>query len=84
MCNIELKMSKRSLNTSGGNNTLLNYFARSPSTPKGDKPAAAKIPDSPLSSKSKTPTTSKTGKFHPFHHLTPNRIKILIYLSNWN
>lgn len=58
-------MSKRGLNTSGGNNTLFNYFGRSPSTPKGDKPTAdAKVPESPLSSKSKTPTTSKAGKFH--------------------
>lgn len=57
---IDTKMSKRGLNTSGGNNTLFNYFGRSPSTPKGDKPAADKVPDSPLSSKSKTPTTSKS------------------------
>lgn len=57
-------MSKRGLNTSGGNNSLLNYFTRSPSTPKGDKSAAAKVPESPLSFKSKTPTTSKSGKFN--------------------
>lgn len=54
-------MSKRNLNTSGGtpNNTLFNYFAKSPSTPKSDKPTV-KIAASPLTSKSSTPTSSKT------------------------
>lgn len=62
-------MSKRGLNTSG-NNTLLNYFARSPSTPKSDKPAS-KIPASPLTSKPGTPTTSKakeSGNISPFFY----------------
>lgn len=56
-----MSAKKSSLNTSASNNTLLNYFARSPSTPQLKKPSASPAA-SPLASKSSTPTSSKTGK----------------------
>lgn len=59
-----MSSKKANLNTSG--NTLFNYFARSPSTPKADK-SVAKPAASPLTSKPITPTSSKqsgAGKSH--------------------
>lgn len=53
-----MSAKRNNLNTSG--NTLLNYFSRSPSTPKSDKPVA-KPAASPLTTKPSTPTSSKTG-----------------------
>lgn len=51
-----MSAKRNNLNTSG--NTLFNYFARSPSTPKSDK-TVAKPAASPLTSKKNTPTSSK-------------------------
>ncbi|XP_055323471.1 probable DNA mismatch repair protein Msh6 [Sitodiplosis mosellana] len=47
-------------NLSASGNSLLNYFTRSPTTPKSDRPAANPMP-SPLTAKPSTPTSSKTG-----------------------
>lgn len=52
-------MSKKSLNSS---NTLLNYFSKSPATPKTTQ-AGVKPTESPLSSKKETPTSKKSLKF---------------------
>lgn len=52
--------SKKPTNLNNSGNTLFNYFSRSPSTPKSDKPAANSVA-SPLVSKPGTPTSSKTG-----------------------
>lgn len=76
-------MSKRnSLNTSGANssNTLFNYFAKSPVTPKSTQNntplTKAKVNESPLSAfspKSRTPLNKKSldfGKQYNLHSLT--------------
>lgn len=61
---MELKFKKimsakrNNLNSSG--NTLFNYFARSPSTPKSEK-SATKPAASPLTTKPSTPTSSKNS-----------------------
>lgn len=52
-----MSAKKKTPNTSG--NTLFNYFARSPTTPKADKPRPATA--SPLAVKPNTPTSSKKG-----------------------
>lgn len=80
------KRPTSNLNTSG--NTLFNYFARSPSTPKSEK-TVAKPPASPLTSKPSTPTSSKSGaNGKKYSHLNDNisalyiqNNKILIYSS---
>lgn len=59
-----MSAKRNNLNTSG--NTLFNYFARSPTTPKSDKPAAKPMA-SPLTVKPSTPTSSKTGTSGKLH-----------------
>lgn len=62
LCDLLLSImstKKNTLNTSG--NTLFNYFARSPSTPKSNQ-ATASPAASPFAAKPATPTSSKMGK----------------------
>lgn len=62
-----MSANKSNLNTSG--NTLFNYFARSPSTPKADK-SAPKSVASPLATKPSTPTSSKANGNNIHVHLS--------------